>query len=400
MVSEGFINHMGSSIESPNQLPQISQRGASAVTWNKYNNNFTMKAGQQVARPIRKKTFYEDEYEKMVLQMVKVEPKREEKTVDPLEELIQLSVLADEGFKNSNRGLTPPITPIWNKRRPLRVSINSVLGWKRYQDEKHDLFMLGIKKLQQQDLERFSYRQMSWTKSIGNFIKARFCLDRKGVCISNGITEMNNKKFKITDKYDEKFLCRHFAEGYCRRGETCDFQHNSLNSRPNSQKVFLGGLPDSMTSHKLVRELKKQGYRVINKPKIIRRFSPQVCLESVDEAQKMLLRRTLTIEGCNVDVRPYEAFTQKELDNQIDINRRSVFLGGLPSDITVRTLKAEIEKLGMKVTNRPIIKAGFIPKVTLATASQAKNLIDRGVLDLNGTAVNVRPYTLSKDRTN
>jgi len=58
----------------------------------------------------------------------------------------------------------------------------------------------------------------------------------------------------------------------------------------------------------------------------------------------------------------------------------------------VQILKTQIEKLGMKVTNRPLIKAGFIPKVTLASAQQAQELVAKGTIDINGAAVSVRPY--------
>jgi len=43
-------------------------------------------------------------------------------------------------------------------------------------------------------------------------------------------------------------------------------------------------------------------------------------------------------------------------------------------------LKASIEKLGMKLVKRPLMKAGFIPKVTLATAEQAQDLVARGTI--------------------
>merc|ERR1719204_1246370 len=103
------------------------------------------------------------------------------------------------------------------------------------------------------------------------------------------------------------------------------------------------------------------------------------------------------IGGHTVDVRPYKATTKKEQDRQLDINNRSIFLGGLPSSVTVQILKTEIEKLGMKVTNRPLIKAGFIPKVTLASAKQAQQLVIKGTIEINEAVVSVRPY-VSKNK--
>jgi len=58
----------------------------------------------------------------------------------------------------------------------------------------------------------------------------------------------------------------------------------------------------------------------------------------------------------------------------------------------VQIVKTELEKLGMKVINRPQIKAGFIPKVTLANAEQAQQLVAKGTIDINGAVVSVRPY--------
>jgi len=175
-------------------------------------------------------------------------------------------------------------------------------------------------------------------------------------------------------------------------GEACIFQHCVEGSYPESQKVFLGGLPKSITQVKLLSELTQQGYRVINKPKIFHGFSPQVCLSSESEAKKMLQLGKIMICGCTVDVRPFESCTKKVRDRERETNNRSIFLGGLPSSVTFKILKAEIEKLGMKVTNRAWIKAGFVPKVTLASADQAQELVAKGTISLNGAVVGVRPY--------
>jgi len=102
------------------------------------------------------------------------------------------------------------------------------------------------------------------------------------------------------------------------------------------------------------------------------------------------------ISGCTVDVRPYKASTQKSRDRVLDTNKRSVFLGGVPSKVNAKILKSEIQKLGMKVTNRLCIKIGFIPKVTLASAKEAEELIARGTININGAVVRVRAYVGEK----
>merc|ERR1719419_1640553 len=62
--------------------------------------------------------------------------------------------------------------------------------------------------------------------------------------------------------------CRNFIEAWCRKGEASSFQHREEDSHPDAQKVFLGGLPHSITQAKLLWELRQQGYNIINKPNI------------------------------------------------------------------------------------------------------------------------------------
>jgi len=402
------------------------------------------------------------------------------KISDPFGELLQLSVLADEGYRGGGSGfvhnLHPTAPPPW--KRKSRVSVHSLLKWKHYQDEKHELFMKMMHQLEVKDIERFEHIQLlrkqrrrmvheeyvdtqpdedfragstheqregdfrmsntsegsssscvpeaDFTGSSGqeddfkmdgvpespekDFGKGRdFVMGTKAeddfMVSSTGPSPLEEKKMSISKKKAQKSPtkngkvspCRHFTKGWCRQGDACSFQHSVEGSYPDSQKVFLGGLPHSITPAKLLWELGQQGYIVVNQPKIFRGFSPQVCLSSSSEAKKLLQVRKIMICGCTVDVRPYKASTKKERDRQLDTNNRSIFLGGLPSSVTVQILKAEIEKLGMKVTNRPLIKAGFIPKVTLASAEQAQELIAKSTININGAVVSVRPY-VSKNK--
>merc|ERR1719189_3493129 len=82
--------------------------------------------------------------------------------------------------------------------------------------------------------------------------------------------------------------CRHFLKGHCERGDSCGFRHDHSVFCTDLQKVFLGGLPAHLTASLLRQKLAEQGYTVLNNPKIIRWFSPQVCLGSVEEAQKLV----------------------------------------------------------------------------------------------------------------
>jgi len=479
METKGQINHTATARRERERLPQMLQRGVETVEsirpWNKYNRSYSIQ--QRVAQSPLKTNFYEDEYKKMVSRMDQKEASAKTgKTVDPFGELLQLSVLADQGYRSWDLGYTDNLptaaSPPW--KRKSRVSIHSLLKWKRYQDEKHELFMSMMGKLEMNDLERFRHLQrvrkqrrtrvqqgdfadsedfrasstpeqregdfrMSNASEGGSSMSSMPDGDfmirssapeedfrmgavspeedlRKGTDFVMGTTTEDDFMFNGTDplpcSQDDKrmispsknnvqkstakngkvSLCRHFTKGWCRQGDACSFQHSVEGSYPDSQKVFMGGLPHSITPAKLLWELKQQGYVVVNEPKIFRGFSPQVCLSTTAQAMKMLREEKMMICGCAVDIRPYKASTKKERDRQLDTNNRSVFLGGLPSSVTVQIVKTELEKLGMKVTNRPLIKAGFIPKVTLATAEQAQQLVAKGTIDINGAVVSVRPY--------
>jgi len=479
METTGQINHTATARTMTDRLPQISHQGVetveSMIPWNTYSHSYARNAAhQRLAQTSHKTNFYEDEYKKMVLRMdKKVLSAKKAKSIDPFGELVQLSVLADEGYPSGDLSYIdslPTAEPQpWKIKS--RVSIHSLLKWKRYQDEKHELFMSMMRKLEVKDIERFRNLQMVRKQRKMSFAHGEFDenfrvssateqreVDFRMSNTSEGDSSMGSmpdgdfmgsspqtEDFRMVGMQDEDIrkggtqsgdsvmgatteddfmvgstgasrhleekrmnvkkqtvpksttktkvaACRHFTKGWCRQGDSCSFQHSIEGSHPDTHKVFLGGLPHSITPAKLMWELRQKGYIVVNQPKIFRGFSPQVCLSSATEAMKLLQQGKIMICGSIVDVRPYKASTKKERDRQLDTNNRSIFLGGLPSSVTVQILKTEIEKLGMKVTNRPLIKAGFIPKVTLASVQQAQTLITKGLIDINGAVVSVRPY--------
>jgi len=365
------------------------------LDWNNGKfNDFMMEEKPKYKQQSNQASFYENDYTKMLFE-INQERVGKDKMDEQLKELLQLSEFADEGFSGIDSEFMTPQYTLWNKQLPSMVSTDSLLQWKRDQDEQHNFFMESVRLLEQEDFERSKWSQR-------HRINKKDDVDTR-IFKSTGNRpdvemERINKKKVVDVNGGEKLLCRHFIEGYCKLGDMCKFKHSEQCSYPDSQKVFLGGLPKFITPEILVQELMKNGFNVINKPKIFRRFSPQVCLGSIEQAQNMLRFGTVSIAGCDVDVRPYKAHTQKELNRQQNINNRSVFLGGVPSTMTVRILKSEIEKMGMKVTNHPQLKAGFIPKVTLASADQAKRLIAKCVIDVNGAKLSVRPYMLNKNR--
>jgi len=200
------------------------------------------------------------------------------------------------------------------------------------------------------------------------------------------------------DENRKRRLCRHFLKGHCKRGRACDFLHDPSIFCPDFQKVFLGGLPAHITETTLQEKLTQQGYTVINKPKVLRGFTPQVCLGSVEEAQQLIKKGRIFIDGSQVDVRPYEAFAKDDLDKRLpDDTKRSVFIGGLSNGTTGQMIINDLEKLDVKVVNHPLIKTGFTPKVTLGAVEQAQKLIKMKRVRINESLVDIRPYVNFRD---
>jgi hypothetical protein len=186
--------------------------------------------------------------------------------------------------------------------------------------------------------------------------------------------------------------CRHFLKGHCERGDSCGFRHDQSLFCTDLQKVFLGGLPAYLTSSLLRKKLTEQGYTVLNNPKILRWFSPQVCLGSVEEAQRLIKKQVIVIDKTVVRVRPFEAFAQDSEKKLPDEVERSVFLGGLKKGTTARIIRDDLRKMGLVVVNIPVLKSGYSPQVVLQTFHQAQTLIKLMRVRINGTIVNVRPY--------
>jgi len=199
---------------------------------------------------------------------------------------------------------------------------------------------------------------------------------------------------KDDDYVGKRRLCRHFLKGRCNRGKSCDFLHDESIFCSDDQKVFLGGVPPCITDKILQRALKEQGYIVLNKPKVLQGFCPQICLGSVQEAKAMIRRGKIVVKGAWVDVRPYEAFSKDSLkmgvENEI---KRSIFLGGLPSSTTGWMIKQRLAQLGFKTANHPIVKSGFAPQVMLESVEQAQRLVELKRIKMNKSIVEVRPYS-------
>jgi len=98
-----------------------------------------------------------------------------------------------------------------------------------------------------------------------------------------------------------------------------------------------------MTTAILKDELEKQGFTVLNRPKIMRGFSPQVCLGSVEQAEILIAKRFLYIDEHRVDVRPYQDKGQFRQGLPSTV-KRSV-LGGVPENTTGEMIVHDLQKV-------------------------------------------------------
>jgi len=237
-------------------------------------------------------------------------------------------------------------------------------------------------RLLEEDEEKDSWGQKSSMEQIseqGSSLKSQMQSDSSKATVQQEVQQKSRH-------------CRHFLKGHCERGESCGFRHDHSVFCTDLQKVFLGGLPEHLTARLLRKKLAEQGYTVLNNPKIIRWFSPQVCLGSVEEAQRLVKKGTLIIDGAVIRVRPFEAFTRDNKKKLPDEVERSVFLGGLAAGTTAQMIHDDLEKVGLVVVNIPELKSGYSPQVTLQTFKQARTLLKLMRVEINGTLVSVRPF--------
>jgi len=208
--------------------------------------------------------------------------------------------------------------------------------------------------------------------------------------IKSPTKSVSSKSSELQEPHHKSRYCRHFLKGHCKRGDSCGFRHDHSVFCPDMQMVFLRGLPAHLSSNLLRKKLEDQGYTVLNNPKILRRFSSQVCLGSVEEAQRLVEKGTIIIDTAVVQVRAFKARDNEKIQpNEV---KRSVFLGGLKSSTTVEMIRHELGKMGLVVVNNPVLKSGYSPQVIFETFQQAQTLLKKMKVQINGALVNVRPF--------
>jgi len=182
------------------------------------------------------------------------------------------------------------------------------------------------------------------------------------------------------------------------------FATNKKNeTKPDSgdgeKRVFLGGLPVGMTERSLRHHLALLGYKVLKRPKILRGFAPEVLMRSAQEARRLVARGNITINGCVVEVRPFNSLMKQSESSKIpNINKRSIFLGGLTDGTTTKDIQDAFIKMGIRILNYPVVKFGVSRQVILETVHQAKTLIEKKKVLINGTLADVRPFVRHQRR--
>jgi len=167
----------------------------------------------------------------------------------------------------------------------------------------------------------------------------------------------------------------------------------------DKQRVFLGGLPIGITERKLRQQLATLGYKVLKRPKVLKGFAPEVWLKTADQANDLIAKGTIILDGSEVEVRPYNSLAKSsELKNLPNVGKRSVFISGFSTSTTTKHLRDVLSEMGMKVINSRVLKHGFVRQIILDTISQAKTLVKLRKIKIKGTFVDIRPFSNQKRR--
>jgi len=353
--------------------------------------------------------YYESEYNSLLKWMDKgeiiVPPPSQ--FADRREEIQQISLLADEAIgkefynadmqwedrvaedynicKGLGKGATP--TAIESPRNAGREFFNN--DQSRYDRKERNSMCENVSaEVALETIESHSppHRVMS-PRGFQNFLEEQLV----------GFGEFKKDQQDQDNVFRKRRLCRHFVKGFCLRGTSCEFLHDLSIFCTDDQKVFLGGLPIHLTPEMLKTKLEEQGLTVLNKPRIMRGFTPQVCVGSVKEAKKLIEQRFIFIDEYRVDVRPYQD-RDKLRKGLPSVVKRSVFLGGLSDNTTGEMIVADLLRLDIKVVDIPVIKNGFAPRVVLESMEHAKMLVALKRVMVNGTIVDVRPYVNFRKR--
>lgn len=188
--------------------------------------------------------------------------------------------------------------------------------------------------------------------------------------------------------------CKYFFRGMCKYGQDCEFLHAPLSA--SDQLVTVTQIPrgiDGKTLAKLFKE--RLGFEVLNHCQIIDGVCEKLVLGKIEQVNALLTQKTVQLGDFSVIVKKYK-------DSRSQLSLRSVFVGGLPKNITESGLKFELQRLaGVTVTSMHRIKHNsFCPKVILQSEQQANQLIRMKILQIGASEVDIRPFMEPRNMCN
>jgi len=345
-----------------------------------------------------------------VLQRTNLMDEREE--LRYMAKLVQHDIAAAEHFGKCSSGALQE--PFWNTKpahQPNDDLYSDLLMWKKLREEN---FLKKERLLKENELLKWKLHQVT-PSSKGMLTREQMYPLR----MNSGKQHIEalrhvKKKYEMLSQKQAKEAHELLAKRVMRdrQREVAETKKHaksvsttkSVSTDSNSgsnrdQRVFLGGLPIGMSERTLRQQLAAQGYKVLKRPKILRGFAPEVLMRSVEEANDLVEKGVVIINGFEVEVRPFNSLMKHSESKKIpNIGKRSVFLGGLSPGTTAKDIMDAMTNMGMKIVNYPVIKFGFARKVIFETISQAQALINLKRVMINGTHVDVRPFVNQQKR--
>jgi len=128
-------------------------------------------------------------------------------------------------------------------------------------------------------------------------------------------------------------------------------------------------------------------------------------INNANSTIKEVISRTNAVEPANVMKSHSKRSIRKANDTCListktspnDINSaadfdQKIFLGGLPLGMNEKALREELAAQGYKVLKRPKILRAFAPEVMMRSVDEAKELVEKGFIMINGFEVEVRSF--------
>jgi hypothetical protein len=171
---------------------------------------------------------------------------------------------------------------------------------------------------------------------------------------------------------------------------TPNLVRNNFEVRLNRNGLFPKGGTQNLYWEDVPAKVNPGWSRALRNPNSRNNNSEIECPKNIRRQEATL--QTTTAEKESFDTQSSKKKGKKKKCKVIEDDKQKVFLGGLPIGITERTLRQHLAALGYKVLKRPKILNGFAPEVCMKTVDQAKDLVEKETIIIEGLEVEVRPY--------